>query len=64
MTDTALKTKIDSSRLPKTLRYWFDTFSSEGENPRAAIKHAIDRCYESGDISEEQSDKYEAMYLG
>ena len=49
-----------SVRLPKAVRFWFEQFQREGESPRAALYHAVQRAYESGDISERTADRLEA----
>jgi hypothetical protein len=50
-------------KMPKALRLWIDQFIKEGESARAAAYHAIDRCYESGDLSAAQADKYSKLLL-
>lgn len=48
-------------RLPAIVRKWRDQFASEGENPRAALTHAIQRAYESGDISEATAERLDKL---
>jgi hypothetical protein len=46
-------------RLPKIVNNWFKQFISEGEDPRTALAHAIQRGYESG-VSKKTADRLEA----
>ena len=48
-------------RLPGGVRRWAEQFVREGESPRAAVYHAIQRAFESGDISEATADRLESQ---
>lgn len=46
-------------RLPKPVRNWYEQFKKEGMPDKKALKEAIQRAYEEGDISESQADRLE-----
>jgi len=64
ITRNEMTTATKAVRLPKMVRYWAEQFIKEGESIRAAHYHAIQRAFESGDISEATADRLEALLLG
>ena len=46
-------------RLPKAVSQWLRILLAEGEPPIAAMRHAIDRAFQAGDISEATADRLE-----
>jgi len=46
-------------KIPKMVRYWQKQFISEGEPEKLAMYHAIQRAYETDDITEKQANQLE-----
>ena len=51
-----------ATRMPKSVKRWYETLKGEGNTEKQAIKRAIQRAYEEGDISEGQADKLERQF--
>ena len=46
-----------SDKIPKKVQRWMEIFQGEGETEKAAMRHAIDRTYDAGEISESTADR-------